>query len=296
MSLFGTEDAFSGTPAQQPSVQTSPSSLWTNSGEDSAVQPNVGNQAPQAGATTANSAPWSAQTIDLMPALSSSISVAFPGDYSANTGDFLLVSVAVQGIAGDFVCTPTNWHAITASTSGSGGTALTQASFWTTLSDREPGHVHVLPEARWVHRDHPSRLLRVLWRPPTTGSTSRLRRLRLSRRPANPSGTALTAPPNATRGRKRGGRESVRDRGRVQRCDPADLCLPCLKARHERHLGQHRRKRGHPAGRRESGALRRRRCTGEFRDLDCPDSRSDAVAELVDHTFDLTLGLPGQHG
>ncbi len=196
VSLFGTEDAFSGTPAQQPSVQTSPSSLWTNSGEDSAVQPNVGNQAPQAGATTANSAPWSAQTIDLMPALSSSISVAFPGDYSANTGDFLLVSVAVQGIAGDFVCTPTNWHAITASTSGSGGTALTQASFWTTSATTNPAVLRFNTNAGCTGTAVPAAASAVA----TTYNGVDVAATPTATTGGGASGTALTAPQNATSG------------------------------------------------------------------------------------------------
>jgi hypothetical protein len=196
VNLFATEDTFSGTPAQQPSVQTSPSSSWTNTGEDSAVQQNVGNQAPQAGATTANSAPWSAQTIDLMPALSSSISVAFPGDYGANTGDFLLVSVAVQGIAGDFVCTPTNWHAITASTSGSGGTALTQASFWTTSAGTNPAVFKFNTTAACTGTAVPGAASAVA----TTYNGVNVGAAPTATTGGGTSGAALTAPQNATAG------------------------------------------------------------------------------------------------
>ena len=82
VNLFATSDAFSGaTPGVPSQAQTSPSSVWANIGESAGPQQATGNQAPQATATSANSATWTAQTVDLVPLLSSTITVTPPTGY-----------------------------------------------------------------------------------------------------------------------------------------------------------------------------------------------------------------------
>ncbi len=141
VNLFATGDAFSGTTPPTPAFlpQAATSGTSTNVGESAGIQQTAGSQTTQANAFTTNSATWTAQTVDLVPLLNSSITLStLPSDYQANTGDFLLVSIAVQGFGGT-VCKPAgaagaSWNALAPTSSGAGATKLTQATFWTTAS------------------------------------------------------------------------------------------------------------------------------------------------------------------
>ena len=138
VNLFATGDAFStATPPFLPQAATG--GTWTNVGESAGIQQTAGTQTSQAKVLSVNSATWTAQTVDLVPLLNSSITLStLPSDYQANTGDFLLVSVAVQGFGGT-VCKPAgtagaSWNALPPTNTGSGPTEITQATFWTTAS------------------------------------------------------------------------------------------------------------------------------------------------------------------
>ena len=110
---------------------------WTSSGVNAKSLDQPGPATP----STASSSPaanWTEQTVALKPALTSSITITPPSDYSGNSGDLLLVSIAVQALgSGNSICAPdATWNALTP-TSGSGGpaaSALSQATFWTMSS------------------------------------------------------------------------------------------------------------------------------------------------------------------
>ena len=66
----------------------------------------------------------------------SSIAITPPSGYLQNT-TFELVSVTARGLAGgSVICSPADgtWHAVGSATTGSGTSAITQATFWTTTS------------------------------------------------------------------------------------------------------------------------------------------------------------------
>ena len=200
VSLFATEDAFNGaTPPFSPNAQTSPSSTWTNIGESAGIQQAAGNQAPQATASTGNSAAWTAQTIDLTPLLNPSITLStLPSDYQANTGDFLLVSIAVQGFGGT-VCKPAgapgaSWNALTPTTSGSGATRITQATFWTTASTASSDTFTFYPTSACTGTPVAAAASAVA----TTYTGVNVALTPTITSGGNGSGTALTAPQNPT--------------------------------------------------------------------------------------------------
>ena len=133
VSFFATNGAFNGT---VPAVQHL-SGLWTNVGEDATLQQAAGNQTPAASASTSAAASWAAETVDLTPLLSPSITVTPPAAYVGGGGDLLLVSIAVQGLGTGTICAPdATWAAVPVSpgvyteTSGT----LTQEAFYTTTS------------------------------------------------------------------------------------------------------------------------------------------------------------------
>ncbi len=132
VSMFATNDSFSGT---VPSQHTT--SGWADVGEDAALQPVAGNQSVQATAGSSVAASWTAETVDLTPLLSPSITVTPPSGYVGGGGDFMLVSVAVQDLGSGSICAPdTSWAPLPVSpgvytkTSGT----LTQEAFYTTTS------------------------------------------------------------------------------------------------------------------------------------------------------------------
>ena len=130
VSFFATLDDYGG--ANVPSLHTTPSGVSTNTGEDAVTQRASGNQSPQATATTGNAAVWAAETVDLTPALLSSITAAPPLDFAANGSNLLLVSIGVQALGTGVICTPPGWTALASTSSGTGANQLTQQVFWTT--------------------------------------------------------------------------------------------------------------------------------------------------------------------
>ena len=276
VSVFGSAATFSTAPTYWvQGTGTTP----VSTGADDAAQTALG-AAPTPTAKTGTAAAWASETIALAPLLSSSISVAFPGDYSANTGDFLLVSVAVQGIAGDFVCTPTNWHAITASTSGSGGTALTQASFWTTSATTNPAVFKVQHECG-VHRDGGPGCCECCGDDLQRGGRRGHADCDYGWRRV---GHGSHRPPERDHHRERGCGEPVCDRGRVQRHSGSAAVGPDLT---EQLVDEQRRRQRRAAERRESGTPGRRD-DRQLGALVSPDHRPDARPELVD-----LGGVPG---
>ncbi len=109
----------------------------TSSGINDQVRQVPGSATPPSASSTPAGANWTEETLALRPALSSSITITPPPDYAGTTGDFLLVSIAAQNLGSGSICPPAaapTWNPIATTTSGSGSTELTQATFWTTLS------------------------------------------------------------------------------------------------------------------------------------------------------------------
>jgi hypothetical protein len=117
---------------------------WTSSGLNAKTLDQPGPTTPSS-ATSTPAANWSEQTVALKPALSSSICFGsgcptpLPSDYSGNSGDLLLVSIAVQALGSGVICAPADstWNALAPSSSsgtGPAATAITQETFWTMSS------------------------------------------------------------------------------------------------------------------------------------------------------------------
>ena len=118
---------------------------WTSSGINAKTLDQPGAATPSTASSTP-AANWSEQTVALKPALSSSIcfgsgcTTALPSDYSGNSGDLLLVSIAVQALgSGNVICAPADstWNALAPTSSSGAGpaaTAITQETFWTMSS------------------------------------------------------------------------------------------------------------------------------------------------------------------
>ena len=131
VSLFATNAPTLTLTASGGAVQTAG---WTSTGVNDQAQPTATSVTPQGGSTAPTSANWSEQTVALRPALSSSITLTAPSDYSAATGGLLLVTISAQGLGGSLICAPSAtpiWNPISTTTVGSGLTKVTQESFWT---------------------------------------------------------------------------------------------------------------------------------------------------------------------
>ena len=107
------------------------SSQYTSSGIVSQAQASPVSVTPPT-ATSSAAASWTAQTVALKPALSSTFTVTPPSDYTANSGQVLLVSIATQGNVGAICAPDASWSSIGTTTQGSGATGLTQTTFSTT--------------------------------------------------------------------------------------------------------------------------------------------------------------------
>ncbi len=120
-------------------VTVSQGGSWSTSGAEDAVQ-TVAGASTAGSATSGSSAYWTGQTIALKPLLSSSITVTPPSGYAV--GDLELVTIGVQNLGStNHICAPTSsgtWSPVATVTSGSGATAVTQSTFWTTTSAPTP--------------------------------------------------------------------------------------------------------------------------------------------------------------
>ena len=114
-------------------------STFGSSGINTLLKGVPGTYSPTTSLSSPTAANWLEQTVALRPALSSSFTVTPPTDYSGNSGDMLLVSVAVQALSsGGVICAPQDgtWNALApiSSSGGSAQTAVTQEMFWTSSS------------------------------------------------------------------------------------------------------------------------------------------------------------------
>ena len=130
VSLFATE-----APSLSPTVSTT--GAWTNSAASWALQPTKGTSTPGTANSGTASDYWTAETVAFLPPTTSSVTIDRP---TPGTGDFLVVTVSAQAL-GTEASAPrrladVTWNQIgTQQTTGSNGSELTQATFYSFPQD-----------------------------------------------------------------------------------------------------------------------------------------------------------------